>query len=113
MTNEREKIAEQIKTLVDQLAAMSTRQPATKRVSKRGGDGANKKGAAGGISILIREGFFDKPQDLSSVMAGLEKTGRYYAKSTVSMNLLNLKKRRIFNRIKNGKTKNWQYVLRK
>lgn len=120
MTKEAEKIAyeikgllDQIMGLVDQLAAMSTGQRIAKKHSKATIPASSKKGAAGGISMLIEEGFFDKPQDLSAVIGRLEQIGHYHSKSTVAMNLLNLVKRRIFNRIKDNKTKNWLYVIRR
>ena len=114
MTKEAQKVAEQIKNLVDQLAAMSIRQPGNQKFFPEvGKEATKKKGAAGALSILRDEGFFDKPQDLAAVMSRLEQVGHYHPKSTVAMNLLNLTKRRTFSRIKDNKTKQWQYVLRK
>jgi hypothetical protein len=105
-------IADRIKTLVDQLVALSgeqfrgrfPRQTRRTRVAK---------GASGAPSTLIGEGFFETPKDLSSIMEKLQQIGRYYPRTTVSMNLLNLTKRRILNRLRDKGTRNWQYVLRK
>lgn len=112
MKRDAQKIADQIKQLVDELATMtnaksSVGKPLAKATTKA------KKGASGALSMLIEEGFFDSPKDFSTILGRLEEIGRWYPKPTVSMNLLNLTKRRIFNRIKDTKTKNWRYVLRK
>jgi hypothetical protein len=113
MKKEAQKIAEQIKELLEQLVAMASSQPLDKKVSKSFGIATASKGASGALSLLINEGFFDSPKDLNLIMEKLKEIGRYYPKTTVSMNLLNLTKRRTFNRIKDKETKNWQYVLRK
>ena|SRR3989304_7180091 len=112
MTKEIQKIAYQIKQLVDQLAVMATAKssnshPLAKTAPKP------KKGAAGAVSMLIEEGFFNSPKDLSTIMSRLEEIGHWHSKPTVSMNLLNLAKRRIFNRFKDKETKQWKYVLRR
>lgn len=113
MNKEALKIAEEIKQRADQLAAMASRGASAKKQSKQISSAISKKGAAGALSVLREEGFFDKPQDFSAVMDRLEQIGHYHSKSTVAMNLLNLTKRRIFNRIKDKKTKNWLYVVRR
>lgn len=107
-------IAEQIKVLLDELVTMAGENPTSKPSSKR--QVANivaPKGASGTLTMLINEGFFDAPKDISTIMEKLKEIGRYYPQTTVSMNLLNLTKRRIFNRLKDKETKNWLYVLRK
>lgn len=71
------------------------------------------KGAVGGLNILIDEGFFDNPQSLTVVIEKLQEMGRHYPKSTVAMGLLNLTRSRVMVRLKNNKTKNWEYVNRK
>lgn len=109
MKNNIQKIAEQIKNLVDELVVMSTNGKKGKKQSIA----ATNKGAIGAIAMLTEEGFFDKPKDISIIMERLEKVGRYYPKTTVSMNLLNLTRRRVFNRLKDKDKKNWLYVLRK
>lgn len=106
-------IGEQIKELVDQLVAISDSKPIDKKVLRQTGITTTTKGASGALSLLINEGFFDSPKDLNLIMEKLKEIGRYYPKPTVSMNLLNLTKRRTFNRLKDNETKGWQYVLRK
>ncbi|MCJ7786632.1 hypothetical protein MUP06_00215 [Patescibacteria group bacterium] len=108
MKKEAQKIADQIKQLVDQLAAMATAKSSVGKPLAKA-----KKGASGSLSMLIEEGFFDSPKDLPTIMSRLEEIGHWYPKPTVSMNLLNLTKRRTFNRLKDTKNKNWKYVLRK
>ncbi len=108
-----EKIVEQIKELVDQLAEMSGGQAPAQKPSKRAKSPSIKKGASGALSQLTEEGFFDSPKELSVIMIKLQEIGHYYPRPSVSMNLLNLTKRRTFSRIKDPKTKHWQYVLRR
>jgi len=112
MKTDAQKIAGQIKRLVDQLAEMSLARPELGNVPTQV-KAQNKKGAAGALTILIEEGFFDSPKDLSEVMSKLEEIGHWHKKTTVSMNLLNLTKRRIFNRIKDKQKKKWRYVIRR
>ena len=112
MTKTAQEIAKEIKELVDQLVAISTSgtsagKPSVKVKPK------TKKGASGALSILIEEEFFDTPKNLSAIMGRLKEIGRYYPKTTVSMNLLNLTRRRTLARMTDNKTKNWLYVLRK
>lgn len=111
MKKEAQQIAEQIKVLVDQLAGMSTKEAPSQKASRRRKVITNKKGAAGALSILIEEDFLDSPKSLSEIMGKLKEIGRHYPTNTVSMNLLNLTRRRTLTRI--GKPKKWQYVLRK
>jgi hypothetical protein len=112
MKNKAQEIAKQIKQLLDQLVALSGAGPSARKPSAQVIPPA-QKGCSGGISILAEEGFFDSPKDLSVITGRLKEIGRHYSQSTVSMNLLNLTKRRTFNRLKDTKTKKWQYVLRK
>jgi len=110
MENNAQKIAEQIKRLVDELATISgdvsTKKQKAKIVSV-------PKGASGALTLLTDDGFFDTPRDISTIMEKLKEIGRYYPQTSISMNLLNLTKRRIFNRLKDKESKNWLYVLRK
>ena len=111
--NNPQKIADQIKVLLDELVGMTGEKVATRAGSKRVISTSPPKGASGALKILTDDGFFDTPQDISKIMEKLKEIGRYYPQTSVSMNLLNLTKRREFNRIKDKETKNWLYVLRK
>ena len=112
--NTPQKIADQIKTLLDELVEMTGEKAVTRTGAKKVVSlSSTKKGASGALKILTDDGFFDTPQDLSKIMEKLKEIGRYYPQPSVSMNLLNLTKRREFNRIKDKETKNWLYVLRK
>jgi len=113
MKKEAQKIAEQIKGLVDQLVFLASEHPSGKKSSKQVKQSKSTKGCSGALLILREEGFFNKPKDITEIMSKLEEIGRYYPITSVSMNLLNLTKRRTFSRIKNNKTKKWQYVLRR
>lgn len=113
MENKAQKIAEQIKLLLDELVILAGEKPATKSSVKVKVEKVSLKGASGALSMLIDEGFFDSPKELPEVMERLREIGRHYPQPTVAMNLLNLTKRRTFNRLKNKGSKNWLYVLRK
>ena len=113
MENRVQKITEQIKNLVDELAAIYGGDPVKKQIVKKKKSASVPKGAIGALTMLTEEGFFDAPKDISAIMEKLKEIGRYYPQTAVSMNLLNLTKRRTFNRLKNKDTKNWLYVLRK
>ncbi len=112
--NNPQKIAEQIELLLDELVTMAGEKPTSKLSSKRQVTNVvSPKGASGTLTMLMNEGFFDAPKDISTVMEKLKEIGRYYPQTTISMNLLNFTKRRTFNRLKDKETKNWLYVLRK
>jgi UTP:GlnB (protein PII) uridylyltransferase len=114
MNKDARNIGEQIKELIDQLVLMvETKSMVGKPTVKLKGGANTFKGASGAINMLKDEGFFNTPRDLSIVMEKLKEIGRYYPKTTVAMNMLNFTKRRIFNRLKDKETRNWQYVLRK
>jgi len=107
-----QKIVNQINELVDELAQIAISSPIKKSSGKH--KIANRtKGAVGGLNILIDEGYFDKPKDLSSILNKLQEIGRYYPRPSIAMNLLNLTKRRMLTRIRNKNSKSWQYVIHK
>ncbi len=114
MENKVQKIVEQIKLLLDDLAVLVNEkmlvEPGAKiKIEKS----LTKKGASSTIAMLTDEGFFDSPKEISAIMKKLKEIGRHYPQTTVAMNLLNLKKRRTFDRLKEKGSKNWFYVLRK
>jgi hypothetical protein len=113
MVTRAEELITQIKKLVDELFALSHKRAPLTEHSANQKKISSKKGAAGAISMLIEEGFFNSPKDLQSVLEKLKEIGRYYAKGLVSMNLLNLTRRRVMNRIKEGDNKKWKYVIRR
>lgn len=110
-------IIEEIKRLLDELA-ISIGSPQKqvgdkKSPSKLVKSFSNTKGALGAIGILVEEGFFNTPREVSAVMERLKEIGHYHKRNAVSMNLLNMTKRRELNRFKNKETKNWEYVIRR
>lgn len=108
------KIAEQIKGLVDELVALSSENSVNNsKKEKTLSLTSNHKGASGALVMLTDEGFFDSPRSIAVIMDKLKEVGRHYPQTTVSMNLLNLVKRRTFTRLMDKETKNWLYVLRK
>lgn len=108
-------IAAEIKELVAELeASLGVQSSQAPLKSSRGGVARSvPKGAFGAVTMLIEEGFFDAPKEISTIMDKLKQMGHYHTRPAVAMNLLNLTKRRVLNRFKNKETKNWEYVVRK
>jgi hypothetical protein len=90
------------------LSVHKKRQVTDKRVSAE-----IPKGALGAVMILVEEGFFDTPKEVTAVIERMKEIGHYHKLTTISMNLLNLTKRRFLNRFRNKETKKWEYVIRK
>ncbi len=106
-------IIHQIRLLLNELEGIRVKQNEGNRKIEKKTPAQPLKGAIGAITILNDEGFFDSPKDIGAVIKRLEEIGRYYPTPSISMNLLNLTKRRVFNRIKGKDSKNWLYVIRK
>jgi hypothetical protein len=108
-------IIAEIKELVIELEVSLGGQPSQVPLKPSRGVAARSvpKGAFGAVSMLIEEGFFDAPKEISTIMDKLKQVGHYHTSPSVAMNLLNLTKRRVLNRFKNKDTKNWEYVIRK
>lgn len=113
MNKEILKTAKQIKILLDKIITLAGGESISRSIVKNKTESVSYKGASGAIAMLTDEGFFDSPKNISAIMKKLEEIGRYYPQTTVAMNLLNLTKRRIFNRLKDKQSKNWLYVLKK
>lgn len=107
-------IFNEIKNLLDELeGSLGVKTTHDRASSKAKTNDLVPKGALGAINMLIHEDFFDTPKGISVIMEKLKEIGHYHKATTISMNLLNLTKRRTLNRFKNKKTKNWEYVIRK
>ena len=109
-------IIDEIARLLDELATLigdSSKEHTKKKSIARVKTTRAPRGVMGAIFMLIEEGFLDTPKEVSSIMNRLKEIGHYHKLQTVSMNLLNLTKRRTVNRFKNKKTKTWEYVLRR
>lgn len=115
MTRNPKTILSDIKGLVDELeAVMGDGSSKQKKTSpKQSSATAVPKGALGAITMLLDERFLDTPKEIAQIMEKLKQIGHYHKRPAISMNLLNLTKRRILNRFKNKETKNWEYVIRK
>ena len=70
-----------------------------------------KKGCIGALQLLINEGFFSELRSLEEVLQKLKEEGEPYSRALVSMNLLNLVKRKVLRRIE--QKDKWQYIVRK
>lgn len=110
-----QKILLEIKSLLNELESLIDGNPPVnkKKEVKKYSSINTPKGALGAINMLLEEGFFDSPKDIASVMKKLKEIGHYHNKAAVSMNLLNLTKRRILNRLKDKGMKSWGYVVRR
>lgn len=64
------------------------------------------------IKELIENGFFNKPRGLAEIKNKLEEEGVFIAITSLSERALFLIKRRELRRIRNVKTKKWEYVQR-
>jgi len=107
-------IIDEIGDLLNELRnSFSLDFPRGKEISQTGKSNVLSKGALGSINMLINENFFDTPKEISAIIERLKEVGHYHKRTAIAMNLLNLTKRRIFNRFKNNETKNWEYVIRK
>lgn len=108
-------IISEIRSLIDELEQVSGIVSTSKEnpVRQRNFPKIVPKGALGAINMLMEEGFFDEPKEIGLIMEKLKEVGHYHQKPAVAMNLLNLTKRRVLNRFKSKKTKNWEYAIRK
>ena len=113
MHRDQKTILLEMKKLINELElTMAGRLPNHKKqVQKKLPSTVVHKGAIGAINILIEEKFLDTPKTLDAIMQKLKEIGHYHKKQTVSMNLLNLTKRRKLSRFKNKKK--WEYVIRR
>ena len=107
-------IITEIRDLLDELGdTFGIKPPRDKITSHVNKTAVSQRGALGAINILMDEKFFDVPREMPTVLERLKEIGHYHKRTAISMNLLNLTKRRILNRFKNKETKNWEYVIRK
>ncbi len=111
--NRIEELAVEMRRLLDEMVVISKGLSLPDTARQKKAVKKNAKGATGAIDILIEEGYFDAPKDIVLIMQKMGEMGRFYTRSLISMNLLNLTRRRVMTRIKNPKSKKWEYVLRK
>lgn len=105
-----------IKESIDRLVALIDGAPSEQLIVRPSAGKKKKetpKGAVGALKTLTEEGYFDTPKSLANVIQRTQEIGHYYSNPTISMSLLNLTKNRVLNRIRDGQTKNWIYVLRR
>ena len=116
MNKKQKGIVLKMRNLLDELEkASGIKQSDHKKTRLKQSVSIARKGVMGAILTLVEEGFFNKPQTKSKIMEKLKEIGHYDKPETVSMNLLNLtKKRKKLNRFKHKKYKNqWEYVIRR
>ncbi len=110
MKRNKEQIIRDINALLQELG--STAETTSPLVHNMGTlKNSTKKGCVGALQSLIEEGFFSELKKLEEVLTKLEEEGEPYSRALVSMNLLNLVKRKVLRRIK--REDKWQYVIRK
>ena len=73
----------------------------------------NYVGLAGGIRLLIDEGFLNQPKFLNEISTELKRQGYHYSNKSVSkaLSIDFMKKWQLITRMKENK--NWKYVVRK
>ncbi|PIN88136.1 hypothetical protein COV12_00120 [Candidatus Woesearchaeota archaeon CG10_big_fil_rev_8_21_14_0_10_32_24] len=71
------------------------------------------KGLAGGIRLIITEGFLNSPRSVNEIFNELKRQGYHYPQKSVSklLSINFMKNTRILTRVKENKK--WKYVLRK
>ncbi len=105
-------IIKEIKILLDELSIMhgsSQRKSSLINVEKY-------SGPSGGVRLLIKEGFFNKPQNLPGIVNCLHQEGFNYSRQVISTALLRLVRSRFILRRLNGNKKGkekWIYAERK
>jgi len=70
-------------------------------------------GLAGGIRLLIKNGFLNTPKDTKEIKTELKRESYHYTDAGISSTLTEtfVKNKRVLNRIK--EYKKWKYVVRK
>lgn len=113
MSRKAQELATQIKQLTDELVTLAKGTNTSSKPISSQKRAPMPKGASGALTILKEDDYFGQPRELSMVMDRLKEMGFYHQKTTISMNLLNMTKRRELIRFRSKKTKNWEYVIRK
>ena len=70
-------------------------------------------GLAGGLRLLIKNGFLNSPKDFKEIKEELKREGYHYSDAGIISTLTEtfVKNKKILTRIKDGKL--WKYVIRK
>lgn len=73
----------------------------------------NFSGLAGGIRLLIKNGFFNNPKEVKEVKEELKREGYHYTDTGITSTLTETfhKNKKILNRF--NENKRWKYVIRK
>lgn len=110
MKRNKEQIIKEINTLIQELVSNENGNSYSKGKIVM----ANKKATAGCMGVLqflIDDGFFAELKKIEEVLVKLEEEGEPYSRELVSMNLLNLVKKKVLRRIK--RDNKWHYIIRK
>lgn len=106
---------EEIKKALEELDARITKLESAMTLDENKGklSKASYSGLAGGLRLLIDNGFFDQPKTIDEIIAELNREGYYNTHagvaSTLSMTFV--KKQKTLTRMKEGSK--WAYVKRK
>lgn len=103
-----EKIWDKLKEIEKKLSQKKEVHKEKRIYSKKG-----YKGLAGGIRLIINEGFLDHPKSVNEVYQELRRQGYHYPQKSVTklLSINFMKNSRILTRIKENKK--WKYVIRK
>lgn len=110
MKRNKEQIIKEINVLIQELASHESINGSSrdKVITK---DRKITTGCVGALQSLIDDDFFAELKKIEEVMLKLEEEGEPYSRELVSMNLLNLVKKKILRRIK--RDSKWHYIVRK
>ena len=110
MKRNKEQIIKEINLLLEELASHESGSNSLKDnvviKSKK-----TTTGCVGALQSLIDDGFFAELKKIEEVLPKLEEEGEPYSRELVSMNLLNLVKKKVLRRIK--RDNKWHYIVRK
>jgi len=109
MKRTKKQIIDEINSLLQELAS-STDQTV---ISDKKTDSQEKMltGCVGALQLLQKDGFFDELKNIEEVMLKLKEEGDPYSRELVSMNLLNLVRKKTLRRLKQNNK--WHYIVRR
>lgn len=106
-------IKEEFKKIWDKIHDLEQKKKPDNILEEKKEEKKAYKGLAGGIRMLIDEGFMDSPKLVKEIHEELKRQGFHYPQPSLSklLSINFMKNKRILTRISEGK--NWKYVIRK
>jgi len=110
MKRNKEQIIKEINDLLIELSSFDKEADVMEGKMKAGKKNL-VSGCIGVLQSLIDDGFFDELKKIENVLVKLEEEGEPYSRELVSMNLLNIVRKKTLRRIK--RDNKWHYIVRK